>query len=173
MILRISSEVSVWQVIDNMQYFDKDTFEPTKQWPGFIATMMPSCTYDDERAIINAFREIKRMGDNLQWNINDMRLSVSSYTVIDLLEDILHKRPSQMFIAGDEKTFEFWLKMYQRRHVSRALVPWDLYNTIIPDRTEFYNKLVNEAAIVYDYINDLVTYKDANKLPPLNIKYDS
>lgn len=131
MILRITNEVSVWQVIENMKYFDVETLQQI-HFPGFLAMQMTSCTYSDEQAVISAFRGVKELLEHCGNEVEAARRFVSEFTVFDMLQDMVTKAASKgfhpMFMHGEEKTFEFWLKMYQRLHVSRALVLWSHYN---------------------------------------------
>src|ERR1700761_359640 len=135
MILKIADEASIWHVIENMHYFDKETFEPTKPWPGYLLSMTPFCSYDDEAAVVKMFREIRRLLEVYK-DLETIRSVINRYTVLDMFDDIIMKRPIPIFTSTESWQFEFWWKMYNRRGISRSLVPVSHYNN-------YFNPFIN------------------------------
>lgn len=137
MIVKIMDEAQVWSVIDNMQYFDIWTLEETKPWPGLISSMVGS--YGDEGGVIKNMRFIRDLLAKHDGSVWDATVDVESYSVLEMMEDLLLKRLPRITYL-DIRTFEFWLKIYQRRGVCRGLTMWKQYNTPLPDLLYYFDK---------------------------------
>lgn len=151
MIKKITNEVSMWEVWDNLRFFDKETLE-AGPFPGYIVMFSDSSGFSDEQALIFAFREIRRLLELFNGDTAEARKSVTNYTVLDMLQGMIEKKQTYMFMQGQEYQFDIFLKMYQRRNMSRALVPLSHYDSatwVFTDNLQWVKLM-----------NDLVAYKD-------------
>lgn len=124
----ISSEVSVWQVWDNLRYFDRETMEELQYTPKEQGLYGWVNTYHNERAVVQGLRMVRDWLAQFDGDVVAARAAIGRYTALDMISDAMAGKASPPFIAGDERTFDFFLKIWQRRNMSRALVKVSHYH---------------------------------------------
>lgn len=99
MTIFVKEEHQLWNAIDNMQFFDIETLQPTKPWPGIIASLMEP--YNLEGAIILYLCAVENLLKHCGGDEVAARKEVSSYTVFDMFDDMLfHRTPVTMWFRG-------------------------------------------------------------------------
>ncbi len=124
----ISNEVSVWQFWDNLRYFDKETLEEIQHIPKDQGAYQWSMVYPNERAVVQGMRMVRDWLAAYDGDVVKARQAIRQYSALDMLMDIVEGKPMPEFMAGDEPVFDFFLKIWQRRNMSRALVVWYDFN---------------------------------------------
>lgn len=117
-------EAQIWQLYENMRHFDKETLEQIGPYPGLMAQI--SGSYGDEGGLCRYLRNVRDFVAQHGGDVEAARRDIQSYSVLETMQELLLKQPPRVPFY-DVRDFDFWLKIWQRRHFSRALVPVSHY----------------------------------------------
>ena len=117
-------EAQIWQLYENMRHFDKETLEQIGPYPGLMAQIAGS--YGDEGGLCWYLRNVRDFVAQHGGDVEAARRDIQSYSVLEMMQEMLLKQPSRVPFS-DVRDFDFWLKIWERRHLSRALVPVSYY----------------------------------------------